>query len=105
MWSLSSGLGRNSRLSRRVLFRSIALGASELAGLGFLEPGVLTLDVDLAQDRRVQRRRRRLAAGALPIALRGHLLDHLAGAHRLAALLQDLRRGFQRAHLDRKSVG
>lgn len=55
--------------------------------------------------RRVQCGRRRLAARGLPVPLRGHLLDHLLGGHRLAALLKDLGRRVQGAGLLGLRVG
>lgn len=69
-----------------------------MPAFGFGEPRLFAFDVDLPQDRRVQRCRRRLATRAHPIFLRGHLLDHRTGRHRFARFCQNLEGGVEGAH-------
>lgn len=86
------------RSERRALCGKVPGGLAvgrELTPFGLLEPGVFALRVDLPQDRRVERRVRRLTAWAGPVLLLGHRVDHLLGVERLLRFGQYLGRGVQ----------
>ncbi len=77
--------------------RSLLAGAKlEAAAIDLLEARLLSLLRDLADDRRVERGGRRLAAGG-PELLRDRLLDDVLAAHRLLGLGKDLGGGVENA--------
>src|SRR5260370_40889541 len=84
------------RASHRLLLRP---GQCELAALTLLEPGVVPLGLDLAEDRGIERRVRRLATRGGPIALFPHRLDQLLAVHRLTRFTQNLGSRVDRTHL------
>src|SRR5215472_4397930 len=87
--------GRNHDLT------SAPLRQGKLAPVGLAEAGLVFLGLDLARERRMQRRLRRLTGRAGPVTLGRHGGDQLGAAHRPPALAQDPRCRIQGAELGR----
>ena len=73
----------------------------ELASLGFTEPGISSLFLDLSDDRAVDRSTWRLAIG-FPITFSQHQIDHILAIKRLASFFKNT---YRRAQATRFGCG